>query len=123
MPKQWELVVDGRHENLATIAEFVFRAAQAAGLDEEATFEVQMAVDEACTNIIEHSYREAPNGTITLCCELSEGNFAITIRDHGRPFDPEAIPAPDLECSLYERRHGGLGLYFMRELMDEVDFH
>lgn len=56
MPRRWELTVDGRFENLATIADFVIQAAQASGLDEKAVFEVQMAVDEACTNIIQHDY-------------------------------------------------------------------
>jgi len=122
MPQQWELTVDGRLENLATIADFVFKAAQASGLDEKAIFEVQIAVDEACTNVIEHSYGEKENGEIALRCERAEGDFVVTIRDHGQPFNPEDVPPPDLKCGLDKRRHGGLGLYFMRLLMDEVCF-
>ena len=123
MPKQWELTVDGRLKNLATIADFVVKAAQASGLNEKATFEVQLAVDEACTNVIEHSYRGEEKGEIALRCELADGDFVITIRDHGQPFNPEDVPLPDLKCSLAERCIGGLGLYFMRRLMDEVRFH
>ena len=122
MPKQWELTVDGRLENLATIADFVAKAAQASGLDERATFEVQMAVDEACTNVIQHSYGGEGKGEIALRCELADGDFVVTIRDHGRPFNPEAVPPPNLTSSLAERREGMLGLYFMRQLMDEVRF-
>ncbi len=115
--------MDGRLKNLATIADFVTQAAKASGLSEKATFEVQLAVDEACTNVIEHGYGEEEKGEITLCCEGVNDNFVVTIHDHGRPFDPEAIPPPDLTCSLAERLCGGLGLYFMRQLMDEVRFH
>jgi len=122
MPKRWELTVDGRFGNLATIADFVVKAARASGLDERATFEVQMAVDEACTNIIQHSYRGEGRGEIALRCELADGDFVVTIRDRGRPFNPEAVPLPDLTSSLAKRREGGLGLYFMRQLMDEVRF-
>jgi anti-sigma regulatory factor (Ser/Thr protein kinase) len=122
MPKRWELTVDGRFENLAIIADFVVKAAGASGLNEKATFEVQMAVDEACTNIIQHSYGGEGKGEIALHCELADGDFVVTIRDHGRPFDPEAVPPPDLTSSLAERREGLLGLYFMRQLMDEVRF-
>ena len=122
MSKQWELMVDGRLENLATIADFVIKAAQASGLNDKATFEVQMAVDEACTNVIQHGYGEEENGEIALCCECAEGDFVVTIRDHGRPFNPEAVPPPNLTSSLAERREGMLGLYFMRQLMDEVRF-
>jgi len=122
MPKRWELTVDGCFENLATIADFVIKAAQASGLDEKATFEVQMAVDEACTNIIQHSYGGEGRGEIALRCELADGDFVVTIRDHGRHFNPEAVPPPDLTSSLAKRQEGGLGLYFMRQLMDEVHF-
>ena len=123
MPKQCELTVDGRLENLATIADFVIEAAQASGLNRKAIFEVQMAVDEACTNIIKHSYGEEKEGEITLRCELADGDFVVTIRDNGQPFNPEAVPPPDITCCLAERQHGGLGLYLMRQLMDEVCFH
>ena len=123
MPEQWELIVDGRLRNLATIADFVIKAAQASGLDDKATFEVQMAVDEACANIIVHSYEEEEKGEIALCCECAEGDFVVTIRDQGQPFNPEDVPLPDITCCLAERQKGGLGLYFMRRLMDEVCFH
>jgi serine/threonine-protein kinase RsbW len=122
MLKRWELTVGGNLENLASIADFVIKAAQSSGLDEGATFDVQMAVDEACTNIIQHSYGGEGKGEIALRCELTGDDFVVTIRDHGRPFDPECVPAPDLTCSLPERREGMLGLYFMRQLMDEVRF-
>jgi anti-sigma regulatory factor (Ser/Thr protein kinase) len=123
MPKQWELIVDGHLKNLTTIADFVTKAARASGLNEKAAFEVQMAVDEACTNIIKHSYGGKEKGGIALRCELTDGDFVITIRDRGQPFDPDAVPPPDLQCGLAKRRHGGLGLFLMRKLMDEVCFH
>ncbi|MFQ5812202.1 MAG: ATP-binding protein [Anaerolineae bacterium] len=122
MPKQWKLTVDGRLENLATIANFVVKAAQASGLNEKAAFEVQMAVDEACTNVIKHSYGEEGRGEIALRCQLADGDFVVTIRDHGQPFNPAAVPPPNLTASLAERQESGLGLYFMRQLMDEVRF-
>ena len=122
MPKQWELMVDGNSENLATNGDFVTKAAQASGLNEKATFEVQMAVDEACANIIEHGYGEEDKGKLALCCECAEGDFVVTIRDNARPFEPDAVPPPDITCCLDKRPYGGLGLFFMRKLMDEVCF-
>ena len=123
MPKRWELTIDGRLENLATIADFVIKAAQTLGLSDRATFYVQMAVDEACTNIIQHSYEGEGKGEIAILCELVDDDFVVTIRDHGRPFDPGAVPLPNLSASLAERQNEKLGLYFMRQLMDEVRFH
>jgi anti-anti-sigma factor len=115
------LTVSSDVANLETIADFVTRAAKQAQLDEQDIFAIQLAVDEACTNVIEHAYADT-SGDIFLTCEVVPGKCVITIRDQGRPFDPETIPPPDLEGNLEERRVGGLGLYFMRKLMDEVHF-
>ena len=119
-----QLTVPGQFERLAQIAEFVTQAARTAGLSEDDVFHVEMAVDEACSNIIEHAYHHQA-GNIDLTCRTPEaGRLDIIIHDHGAPFDPEAIPAPAVgeEVELNDLNEGGLGLYFMRKLMDEVRF-
>jgi len=116
------LTFPGRFDSLAAISEFVVRAAEAAGLDAHAIYAVQMAVDEACSNIIEHAYGGEGHGTIECTCRIKDDELTVTLRDHGRPFDPTSVPEPDLHASLEERSGGGLGLYFMRQLMDEVHF-
>jgi serine/threonine-protein kinase RsbW len=107
--------------NLESIAAFIIKAAQKANLDEKDIFAIQVAVDEACTNVIEYAYGDAP-GDIHLTCQAKPGECVVTIRNHGRPFEPQNVPPPNLSCDLEERTVGGLGLYFMRELMDEVHF-
>jgi len=116
-----ELTVPGRLEDLATICEFVGQAAQQAGASKRAIFDIQLAVDEACTNIIEHAYG-GDGGEICLRCECDGDDFEVVIRDQGRPFDPQAVPKPDVKAELDKRQEGGLGVYFMRCLMDEVRF-
>ena len=116
-----ELTVPGRLENLATICEFVGQAAQQAGASKRAIFDIKLAVDKACTNIIEHAYG-GDGGEICLRCECDGDNFEVVIQDHGRPFDPQAVPKPDVQAELDRRQEGGLGLHFMRCLMDEVHF-
>jgi serine/threonine-protein kinase RsbW len=112
----------GRFDSLAKIAEFVTHAAEAVGLDARAVYAVQLAVDEACSNIIEHAYGGENLGDIECTCELGDDHLVVTIRDHGRPFDPDAVPEPDLDASLKDREAGGLGLHFIRNLMDELEF-
>lgn len=115
------LTVSSDVANLETIADFVAQAARKANLDEQEVFAIQLAVDEACTNIVEHAYAGRP-GEIYLTCQAKPGECIITIRDQGQAFDPEAVPPPDLDGDLEERRVGGLGLYFMRKLTDELYF-
>lgn len=109
-------------ESLAAICDFVTQRAQVAGLGPRAVYAVQVAVDEACSNIIEHAYRGQERGTIECTCRTKRDRLIIQLHDHGRPFDPATVPKPDLEADLNERHAGGLGVYFIQQLMDTVQF-
>jgi serine/threonine-protein kinase RsbW len=117
-------MVPGRFESLARIAEFVTAAAKSAEMTEDDVFHIEMAVDEACSNVIEHAYATQA-GDIELTCSYDDpGSLRIVILDHGQPFDPVSIPQPAMvdPTQLDVMQEGGLGLYFMRKLMDEVRF-
>ena len=117
-----ELTVPGQFENLAKINEFVERMAAQAQLDDRASYAMQMAVDEACTNIIEHAYGgEGPN-PIRLIGEPGQDGLAIIICDQGRPFTPTQPPTLDTQAPLEKRQPGGMGLFFIYKLVDHVEF-
>ncbi len=116
------LTVTGNYQNLAAIGQFVTHWAIESGLDERAVYAVQMAVDEACSNIIEHAYGGEDKGGIELRCRQLDNGLEVTIRDQGRPFDPDLVAAPDIHAPLEERDEGGLGIFLMKELMDDVAF-
>jgi serine/threonine-protein kinase RsbW len=119
---QSKLHVKSKMENLTTICDFVTSAAEGFGLDEDQTFAVQMAVDEACTNVIEHAYGGSPYGTIDITCKVHDDEMVIQVRDHGKAFDPKAALPPDLDAPLGEPEGRCLGLYLMFKLMDSVRF-
>ena len=116
------LTVPSRFEYLATIADFIAEMGHDAGYDQDMTFHVQMAVDEACSNVIEHAYQGQNKGDIILSCDCGNQEWVVAIFDTGRSFDPSSVPEPNLDASLDDIKTGGLGLYFMRQLMDEVEF-
>jgi len=118
----FELSVSSKMENLTTISDFITSVAQKLHLDDDQTFAVQMAVDEACTNIIEHAYGGQADGTIHITCRLVNDDIEIIIRDYGQPFDPQTAPRADVTAPLEERTERGLGLYLMEKLMDSVEF-
>ncbi len=122
LSQEFELVVQSRPENLSRVADFIQQAAREFGLTEKETFSISMAVDEACTNIIEHAYAGQPEGHITIRCRQAGDECRVVIRDAGRPFDPSQIADPDVEAPLQDREIGGLGIFLMRQLMDEVQF-
>lgn len=113
--------IDASLGALAAISDFVVEQARAAGMDEHAVWEVQLAVDEAATNVVQHSYANTA-GPVTITTRCTDGEFEVMLRDQGAPFDPNNVPEPDLVSPLEERRTGGLGLYLMRKLMDRTEF-
>ncbi len=115
------LTVQASLDALATISDFVVEQARAAGMDEHAVWEVQLAVDEATTNVIQHGYSEI-GGQIKVVVNVSGDEFQVRIYDRGKRFDSATVPEPDLTSPLEERRTGGLGLYLMRTLMEQVEF-
>jgi serine/threonine-protein kinase RsbW len=120
--KRYSLTVQSRVERLGEIGEFVERAARSCGLTEDQGYEAQMAVDEACTNVIAHAYRGHLNGKIEITCEQTGAEFVVTIRDWGKRFNPRRIAQPRTDDPLHRRKVGGLGLFFMYKMMDRVDF-
>lgn len=112
----------GQFDSLTAIGKFVTQAAEAAGLGACAIYNVQMAVDEACSNIIEHAYGGKERGDIECTCRINDAGLTVILRDHGRPFDPTCVPEPDRCATIKECKVGGLGVYFMRQLMDQVHF-
>ncbi|MGD2142960.1 MAG: ATP-binding protein [Anaerolineae bacterium] len=111
-----------RYESLAAIGHFVARAAEQAGFDECGVYQVELAVDEACSNIIEHAYGGEGRGVIECSCRVHDEGLTVELRDQGLPFDPGSVPQPNLGANIEERTLGGLGLFFIHNLMDEVEF-
>ncbi len=117
-----ELQVKSKTENLSLIRDFVSSKAEAAKFSREEIENIMLAVDEACTNIIKHAYKSNPDGKINIKIEYNSDKFVITIEDYGRSFDPEKVPVPDLPRYHCEKKVGGLGIYLMKTLMDDVKY-
>ena len=120
--KKDKLEIMSRTENLAHIREFINSAAAEIGLSKETIDNIILAVDEACTNIIKHAYKYFPDGKIVLNIKTDKKTFTIEIIDYGKSFDPGLVPNPDLLKYYDEKRVGGLGMYLMKKLMDEVKY-
>ncbi len=112
----------GRYTSLAKIGEFVHKIAQNAGFQSFAIYSIEMAVDEACSNIIEHAYGGEEKGNIRCTCSVDDEALTIVIKDTGQSFDLDSVPTPNLSDNIDEREAHGLGLYFIRQWMDEVFF-
>jgi anti-sigma regulatory factor (Ser/Thr protein kinase) len=111
-----------RFEYLDEIRELVAGVAREGGFDEKEVYSLQLAADEAATNIIEHAYAGVTGADFDVSCDMTSNTLVIIMRDMGKPFDPSEIGHPNLKAGLSERKIGGLGVYLMRKLMDEVHY-
>src|SRR5215216_6430174 len=111
-----------KFEFLDEIRDFVGEVARAGGFSDKDVYNIQLATDEAASNIIEHAYENQPDGILDLSCGSRKDAITIILIDHGESFDPSDVPPPDLKADLSDRKIGGLGLFLMRKLMDEVHY-
>jgi len=111
-----------RFDQLDAIRGFAAQAARDAGMDDSQVYAVELAMDEACTNIVEHAYKGEENGDIECTCDANDVCLTLVVRDHGKPFDPSTVSEPDLDGDIETRPLGGLGIYLIKQLMDDVHF-
>jgi len=112
----------GKFTSLETICGFITEEAKEAGLSDNHVYAVQLAVDEACSNIIEHAYSGDEMGEIVCECNILDDGLEVIIKDNGKPFDPDSVPEPQIGAPLEELESRGAGLFLIRNLMDEVNF-
>jgi serine/threonine-protein kinase RsbW len=110
-------------QSLGTFRDFIDTVCEThTQVDEQTLFDLKLAIDEACTNIILHGYAGIDSGTIMLGCEVDNHRAVILISDFGRPFEHGERSKPDIESILETNRTGGFGLYFIYQTMDEVSY-
>ena len=112
----------GRFESLAGIRKFVSEAAEEAGFNDKEIYAVELAVDEACANIIEHAYGGEGKGEIICICNNINNGLEIILKDNGEKFNPAEVAAPDFSIELEKLKTRGAGLFLIRNMMDDVDF-
>lgn len=118
-----ELTVKSTTNNLAIIREFVENVARDSGFSKEIVSKISLAVDEACTNVIKHAYKFSPDREIKILTQFNDSKLTIRITDSGDKFDPNLIPEPNLKEYHKQKKVGGLGMFLMKKLMDEVQYH
>ena len=115
--------IELKAELSALEAMFVFleQACAALQVPVEAQRALELAADEAVTNVISYAYPAGASGPVHLSLQKNGDELVLTIQDQGRPFDEAEVPEPDLDAPLEERQVGGLGVFLMHKMMDRVE--
>ena len=117
-----KITFNANFDVLDEIRDVVGDVARQVGFSDKEIYSIQLAADEASSNIIEHAYAGVKNGKLEVECIVFDGGIKIVMRDHGKSFNPASVPEPNVKADLSDRKIGGLGMYLMRKLMDEVNY-
>jgi serine/threonine-protein kinase RsbW len=115
-----EIRIDNNLSEITRVADMVEEFAARHQFPDAVIFALNVALDEILNNIISYGYEDAAHHEIVVRVALRGGNVEVTVEDDGKPFDPLAVPAPDVTSR--DREPGGVGLHFVRNLTDEVAY-
>lgn len=117
-----EIILHNRIEEIERLAVFVEELADEAGINPATSFNLNLALEEAVTNIINYAYPQGEDHTFTLTADKDgKGTLTLTLNDEGTAFNPlEQAPEVDTTLGVEERDIGGLGIFLIRQIMDDV---
>lgn len=88
----------------------------------ESLFFVLLTIEELVTNCIKYGYDDSSEHTIVVELSVADHVLTVTVTDDGHPFDPLSVPPPNLSLDIQDRPIGGLGIFLLRELADQIAY-
>jgi anti-sigma regulatory factor (Ser/Thr protein kinase) len=122
MSRRYQLTRAAELESLSVFRQFISDCCGRHEVPDETVFDLKLAADEACTNIIQHGYKGMDPGSIILSFRIESDRILVQITDFGHVFEPAEAPKPDVKAALEDRELGGLGLYLIYQTMDNIDY-
>ncbi len=119
--KTRRLTIKNEVDELTKLPEFVETFCEEAGVDTALVASLNLAIEEAATNVVLYAYQEG-TGLIDIDAMATSHYLQFIITDHGMPFDPTQQEDADITLSAEERPIGGLGIFLVRQIMDSVNY-
>ena len=116
------LILHNDIQQIPQLAEFVETIAEEKKLDQALAMSLNLALEEAVTNVILYAYPNGIDGLVDIEAYIREDCLEFILSDNGKPFDPTAAPDADITLGVDERSIGGLGIYLVRNIMDTVSY-
>ena len=110
------------YETLGVFRDAIAQMCARQRIDAQTTYDLQLAMDEACTNIVEHGYKGMNPGSLMFELDIDASQVVMRITDFGRPFEPYEPAMPSAQTVLESNKLGGFGLIFIYKVMDGVDY-
>ncbi len=120
--KNIQFVIENRVEEIPVLAEKIDELAEKWGLAQSLAININLVVEEAISNIIFYAFTDKARHKITISISIENNKLGIKITDDGIPFNPLSAKKPDISIPAEERQVGGLGIFLIKQLMDEVSY-
>ncbi len=120
--KKIDLSLKSDRSEIRKLADFFDELASHSDIQRKILNHLNLAIDELITNTIFYGYKDQPDKNIEVRVLRRGDSLEVELTDEAAPFDPLAAPEPDLESALDDRPIGGLGIHFVRTLIDQVSY-
>ena len=107
---------------ISRLYEFIEELGSDFSLSLDIVFNLNLVLEEAVVNIINYAYPKEDHESIYLSAKMHEGSIVLVLTDTGKEFDPTAVPEADVTLSADDRQIGGLGIFLIRQIMNEVKY-
>ena len=107
---------------ISRLYEFIEELGNDFSLSPDIVFNLNLVLEEAVVNIINYAYPKEEHESIYLSARMHEGSIVLVLTDTGKEFDPTAAPEADVTLSADDRQIGGLGIFLIRQIMNEVKY-
>ncbi len=121
MPPLLKITAPATLEHLEGLVKSLSGCAKSQGFDPDKVYNIELAAEEVLVNIFRYAYPEEP-GEVEVNCRMEGVDFILEITDSGIAFDMTQAPPPDREADIAERNIGGLGIFLVKTLMDDVRY-
>ena len=122
MSNEYIIILKNNFAEIKTLTDGIYYFAEKNHLDNEIKLDLSLVLDEIITNIISYGFHDDSEHKIIVRLTVNNETLVVRIEDDGIPFNPLEFPAPDTTKPLKEREIGGLGVFFVKELMDKVEY-
>ena len=116
------IILENEISEIGKLNDFLKETGSEFSLAPEVIFNLNLILEEAVANIINYAYPKEKNEKIYLSARLQDGSIVLVLTDTGKEFDPTMAPEADVTLSADERQIGGLGIFLIRQIMNEVKY-
>jgi serine/threonine-protein kinase RsbW len=116
------ITLKNKISEIERLADAVMKFGRENSFSDKVIFDINLALEEVVNNVISYAYKDKNEHQINIYMELEGQVLLLKVEDDGAPFNPFDVPEPDIDKPLEEREPGGLGLFFVRNLTDELEY-